>query len=562
MSDHLPGPAEPPNGPEYIEPFPAYVLEGAVDSSANAGIGVDSELDPAELAPRPPRPSWFEIGVAIAIFIAFCGLILAKSPQLLEPDDYAYRASIVALSHGNVTLNAAQYTALAKELGASVVTLPSSTPTNSPGGFGGIGGPDGALGYGGFGGPGGIGGQGIQQWVKLSNGSYISEKNPGYPFLALPFQMIGALRLAPLFYGGLACLALFVGLRRWAGKWAGTWAVALFCASGAAAVFAWRSTMPTFTDASLIAAGAGALLWAYLADDRSTTNRMILGLLGLVAIEAAVAVRYTNIVFLIVAIAAALLFTRKVRLPWSTLVWWLGSVAVFGVVMMWWNLRYYGSPISTGYSSGEITFSLGSVLPNLTHMPIRLVESMPMILLAIAGLIWMIVQAVRSGSFDAVRRWRARRDVVIGAVLASGWLGLWALYSAYDWTVRMAGDDLGGSVHTIRFYMPALGIIAALGAWFLVQLPRWLAPILVVGLLATTVTGFNALATDRGPGGHFPGGRPDGQFGGGPGGQGGLMPDGYPPGMGPGEGGIPGGGSNSGGLMPDGYPPGMAPGEG
>ena len=572
MANHLPGTPEPSDqptssGPEYIAPFPEEFASTSTSiGSSSASPGEDVEPLAVDLA-RPPRPSWPEIVVAVLIFVAFCGIVLAKSPALLEPDDYAYRASIHALAHGDVTLTAAQYQALAKELGGSASTLPTTQPTAGPGGFGGSGGP------GGPGGPGGMGGQGIMQWVKLADGSYISEKNPGYPFLALPFQMVGALRLAPLFYGGLACLALFAGLRRWAGRWAGTWAVALFCASSAAAAFAWRATMPTFTDASLIAAGVGALLFAFLAGDRSTRSRMIVGLLGFIAIEAAVAVRYTNIVFLIVAVAAALLFVKKVRLPWSTVLWWLGSVALFSLVMMWWNYRYYGHPLSTGYSSGEITFSLDAIVPNLTHMPVRLVKSMPLILLAVAALGWMVVQFARRGAFDTVARVRAGRDVVIGAVLASGWLGLWALYFAYDWTVRMAGDDQGGSIHTIRFYMPALGVIAALGAWLLVQLPRWLAPVIVVGIMAATIGGVNSLTSDSGPGGHFPGGRPDGNFGGPgdpgqPGGNsGGLMPDGYPPGMAPGENGVPGGGipgnaGQPGGLMPDGYPPGQAPGEG
>ncbi|HZX97922.1 MAG TPA: hypothetical protein VFE92_00265 [Dermatophilaceae bacterium] len=49
--------------------------------------------------------------------------------------------------------------------------------------------------------------------------------------------------------------------------------VILFCSSGAALVFAWRATMPTFTDASLIAAGAGALLWTMLATERTVRLR-------------------------------------------------------------------------------------------------------------------------------------------------------------------------------------------------------------------------------------------------------------------------------------------------
>ena len=47
------------------------------------------------------------------------------------------------------------------------------------------------------------------QWVELPGGRTISEKNPGYPFLAAPFQALGIIRWAPLCYGALACLGLF-----------------------------------------------------------------------------------------------------------------------------------------------------------------------------------------------------------------------------------------------------------------------------------------------------------------------------------------------------------------
>jgi hypothetical protein len=38
---------------------------------------------------------------------------------------------------------------------------------------------------------------GIPQWVQLANGRWISEKDPGYPFLAAPFPALGIIRLAP-----------------------------------------------------------------------------------------------------------------------------------------------------------------------------------------------------------------------------------------------------------------------------------------------------------------------------------------------------------------------------
>src|SRR5207244_1947484 len=121
-------------------------------------------------------------------------------------------------------------------------------------------------------------------WVELSNGRYISEKDPGYPFLAAPFEQLGIIRWAPLFYGLLACLGLFIGARRWLGRLGGPAAVGLYCSSGAALAFAWRDYMPTFTDASLVAAGSGALLWAVLAGEAGSRRRTWTGLAGFVAI--------------------------------------------------------------------------------------------------------------------------------------------------------------------------------------------------------------------------------------------------------------------------------------
>ena len=80
---------------------------------------------------------------------------------------------------------------------------------------------------------------------------------PGYPYLAVAFQSLGLIRLAPLFYGALACLGLYAGGRRWLGRFGGAAAVGLYCSSGAAILFAWRDYMPTFTGASLIAAVPG-----------------------------------------------------------------------------------------------------------------------------------------------------------------------------------------------------------------------------------------------------------------------------------------------------------------
>ena len=185
-----------------------------------------------------------EAALAVAAFAALCVVVLSVAPQIAEPDDGAYHHSIVAITMGDfLTLSSAQAECPGSEAGRPGRPVPN-------------------------------------QWVELANGRYISEKDPGYPFLAAPFQALGIIRWAPLFYGALACLGLFIGARRWLGRFGGLAAVGLYCSSGAALAFAWRDYMPTFTDASLIAAGSGTLLWAVLATEASSRRRTWAGLAG------------------------------------------------------------------------------------------------------------------------------------------------------------------------------------------------------------------------------------------------------------------------------------------
>ena len=84
------------------------------------------------LPPLHSRTS-FERVAAVAVILAMCVVLLVRSTKLMEPDDYGYRASIIALSHGHLLLTNAQYFALKAWLNAH-------------------------------------GGPGIEQWVHLRNG--------------------------------------------------------------------------------------------------------------------------------------------------------------------------------------------------------------------------------------------------------------------------------------------------------------------------------------------------------------------------------------------------------
>jgi hypothetical protein len=391
-----------------------------------------------------------EMALAAAAFAALCIVVLSVAPQLgVEPDDGAYRASIVAMTEGHfLTLSDAQAETLAGKLDDN----PAAPPN---------------------------------QWVELPGGRTISEKNPGYPFLAAPFQTLGIIRWAPLFYGALACLGLFAGARRWLGRFGGSAAVGLYCSSGAALLFAWRDYMPTFTDASLIAAGSGILLWALLATEAGSLRRTWAGLAGLAAIETATFVRYTDIVILgcvVVALIAA--WRRAANLPFRTLCWWLTSVAVLGVGVATFDDLVYGSPLSTGYQfitgPDQVSFGLGAIVPNLRLIPAHLVQAMPMLVLGLAALAWIIARAVTLRRADAEST--ARRDLWVGLALAASWLAIWGVYSAYYWTNDPSGDTL----QTVRFYVPAIGMISLLGAWLVTRIPGrvWLASLMSAAVVA------------------------------------------------------------------------------
>jgi hypothetical protein len=410
---------------------------------------------------RGTRLAWAEAALALAAVAALCIAVLSVPPQAAEPDDGAYHASIVAITEGHLaTLSTDQAETLAGKLRDN----PAAPPN---------------------------------QWVEVGNGRWISEKDPGYPYLAAPFEELGVIRLAPLFYGILACAGLFFGARRWLGRFGGPAAVGLYCSSGAALAFAWRDYMPTFTDASLIAAGSGTLLWSVLATEASPRRRTWVGLAGFAAIELATFVRYTNIVILGCAVVAAIAAWRlqTARLSLRTLCWWLASVAAFGAGVALFDDRIYGGPLTTGYRPGEVTFAAAAIGPNLRIMPAHLIRAMPMLLLGLIALAWIVARWLmlrRAGG--AVGR-TVHRDLCVALGLAASWLAIWGLYSAYTWTT----DPTSVTVQVVRFYLPATGAISLLAAWLVTRIPgrAWLAgltsTIVVAGLFGLGVWAFHAM---------------------------------------------------------------------
>jgi hypothetical protein len=188
-----------------------------------------------------------------------------------------------------------------------------------------------------------------------------------------------------------------------------------------------------------------------------------------VAIEIATFVRYTNIVILGCAVVAVTVAwrLRAARLSLRMLCWWLASVAVFGAGVASFDDLVYGGPLTTGYQPGEVTFGLGAIGKNLRIMPAHLMQAMPMLVLGLIALAWIIVRWLLLRRADGEAGAVARRDLWVGLTVAVSWFAIWGVYSAYTWTA----DPTSVTVQVVRFYVPAIGAIALLGAWLVTRIP-------------------------------------------------------------------------------------------
>ena len=92
---------------------------------ATPGRRPPTHVDAPE-AGRGIRAAWAESMLAVAAFAALCAVVLSVAPQSAEPDDGAYRASIVAMTEGHfLTLSTTQAEALARKLGDNPAAPPN-----------------------------------------------------------------------------------------------------------------------------------------------------------------------------------------------------------------------------------------------------------------------------------------------------------------------------------------------------------------------------------------------------------------------------------------------------
>ena len=226
------------------------------------------EPGPRTAAIRAVRVWSVDALLAVAAFAALCVVVLSVAPRTAEPDDGAYRASIVAMTDGHfLTLSAAQAQSLARELDDN----PAAPPN---------------------------------QWVQLPGGRYSARRTrlsvPGGAVRGAGHHPVGAAVLRRL-----ACIGLFIGARRWLGRFGGAAAVGLYARPEPR----WRSPGATTCRRSPTRRWSrrGPGRWYGRCSRRSQHAAAHLDRLsGFVALELATFVRYTNVVILGCAVMAVI----------------------------------------------------------------------------------------------------------------------------------------------------------------------------------------------------------------------------------------------------------------
>ncbi|MEZ5207217.1 MAG: hypothetical protein R2690_09650 [Acidimicrobiales bacterium] len=452
-------------------------------------------------APAPWRRALPALVAAAAVAVLAVAA-LSWPYRLREPDPYAYRAATWTIEQGELTLDDAGYIAVDSALIASgdgwtrqlVDPNPQYVAAAGPGGCpqrrGSFTGPI-------FGEPPPIG---ITQWVRLDDGTCVSEKSPGYPFLLAPFDSLGLVRLAPLLFGLVGFVGIWTGARRWLGPWGACTAVGLTAAGPGVIVMAHRAWMPTFTDALLLAGGVGFVLWAVLAVERRFAHRAWVGALGCALAGLSTTLRLTNAVPAVVLAVWAVVVgsRRRARAGPRLIACWLAGALVPASALVAYNLWVFGAPWASGYEAGGggPQWDVGSIGPNVSAMTGRLTWALPVWWLA-------LLAALVAGALALGRRSLAppadcgrpeasgAGDGAVLALLGAWWLSVWGLYAMFGWTVTNVPAGSHPMISS-RFYLPAVGAVGLLAAWLLVRLPAWVGVVAIAALLVVSVTAAGA----------------------------------------------------------------------
>ena len=305
-------------------------------------------------AGRGMRAALLEAALAVAAFAALCIVVLSVAAQTAEPDDGAYRASIVAMTEGHfLTLSTAQAETLARKLGDN----PAAPPN---------------------------------QWVAAG-------RTDGTSARRTPATRSSRRRSRSS--------ASSAGHRSSSGRSPASGCSSAPGAGSAASAASPRSACTAHPEPRWRSPGATTCRrsptprWSRPAPDSCCgrcwrPRRAPDGAPGSASPDSwrsssRPSSATPNIVILGCAVVAVIVAwrLRAATLALRTLCWWLPSVAVFCAGAGHSSTTVvYGGPLTTGYQPGEVTFALGAIGPNLRLMPAHLIQAMPMLVLGLVAL--------------------------------------------------------------------------------------------------------------------------------------------------------------------------------
>jgi hypothetical protein len=410
----------------------------------------------------------YRIIVAAGIIIASV-LSLSLSPQMLGHSSWAYYFGVENFSNGELVIDDALHSEQVAEAKAQGGTL--------------------------------------TQYVEIGDNRWALEKAPGYVLYMVPFEWLGIPRWGNVFLAVGMTLVTYILLKRLKNEKTACIASLLMLFTPISLIMLNITYMNTFASLAFIAMGGG--LYIYYQLERQKLSRLSGGVilfLSFLLSSWSVVVCYTN--FLIVAaIALHFVITRamelrkgnrkKLLLESGSFI--LGNSIPVAVLLIY-NYCVFGSIFDYGYhySSMPTSFSLESLFTNIINAPAPLLESFPLLLIAVPAF----------GVILYLNYMSSRKH----AVLSSGWAGLgtelswdilwlltgwfvggFCLYLAYDFTADYMGNHIS-FVRFARYYLPGLFPIALISAMLMDRFPRRiLYPVLAVLIIAGIAIYFEAV---------------------------------------------------------------------
>ncbi len=323
----------------------------------------------------------FPARIAILGFVLAAAMVVVLPRAVVDPDSTAYRCAMDNLASGQIAVDSAEHW----EQVARVAE-----------------------------------GRGrLLNFVQHREQRWILEKAPGFVFLAMPACLLGLPGLFNFFLA-LACAATtWLLLSRLNDEWTAAIGVLLLSYTPLSLIFWHRSFHAMFASHAVLAVGAGLYLdWSFARSRHRLSRLMELGFSALL-LSLSVTVRYSNAPIVALLLLHYLVELRKStregsNVPLEPALVFLAAAAPL-LLLATYHWHFFGSIFTTGYSlsrypagfafqymgqSNEAGESIPKqiVLGNLQNLPLPLLATLPLLLLAIPAWLFLPWSSLRAAN--------------------------------------------------------------------------------------------------------------------------------------------------------------------